>query len=132
MYFLEVFAVLFFFLLMGAFFSPIIGGCLGVIIIFGILTAFFIFFSINFLWFVAAGVIIYLIGFIRRFINWRKLPEVNQYLSLHPQCKLDMGVSCYNCGSSQLTHHGLLHKSSKLRFYTCSDCGTTLFRFKVL
>ena len=132
MYFLEVFSTFLFFLIIGAFFSPLIGGCLSVVIVFGLLTAFFVFFSLNFVWFVAVGVIIYLFGFVRKLLNWHKLPEVNQYLNSHPESKLNVGVSCYNCGSAQLVNHGLLHKSGKLRFYTCSQCGTTLFRFKVL
>lgn len=129
---LELFFTLLFFLVFGAFFSPLIGGCLGVFIVFTLLAAFFVFFSLNFIWFVAAGIVIYLLGFVRKFVAWKKLPEVTTYLAEHPDCKLNVGVSCYNCGSAELVNQGLLNKTGKLRFYTCSQCSTTLFRFKVL
>ena len=132
MYFFEVFSAFLFFLIIGAFFSPLIGGCLSVVIVFSILTAIIIFFSVNFLWFVAAGVVIYLFGFVRKLLSWHKLPEISTYLEQHPTSKLSVGVSCHNSGSADLINHGLLSKTSKLRYYTCSQCGTTLFRFKVL
>lgn len=132
MYFLEMLSLFLMFLFIGAFFSPFIGGCFGVVLIFTILIGFVIFFSLNFVWFLAAGIILYVVGFINKYRRYQKLPEINQYLLDHPQCKLDVGVACDSCGSSELTNRGLFSNTGRLRYYTCSQCGSNLFRFKVL
>jgi|APCry1669190731_1035312.scaffolds.fasta_scaffold75423_1 hypothetical protein len=132
MYFGEVFATFLLFLFIGAFFSPLIGGCFGVIIVFTILVGLIVFFSLNFVWFLLAGIVIYASSFVIKLIRWSKLPEVNEYLHAHPNSKLEVGVACHNCGSSNLNNQGLISKTGKLRYYTCSSCGTTMFRFKVL
>lgn len=132
MYFLEVFSTFILFLFIGAFFSPLIGGCLGVVIVFSLLVAIIVFFSINFVWFLVAGFLIYALGLVSKLVRWTKLPDINGYTQLHPECKLDNGVACHNCGSTNLINQGLIYKRGKLRYYTCSQCGSTLFRFKVL
>ncbi len=132
MYFFEVFATFLLFLFIGAFFSPLIGGCFGVVVVFTLLVALVVFFSLNFIWFLAAGLLIYAFGFVNKFIRWSKLPEINEFLVAHPDSKLDVGVACHQCGSAQLINNGLFKKSGVLRYYTCGQCGSTLFRFKVL
>ena len=132
MYFGEVFATFLLFLFIGAFFSPLIGGCFGVVIIFSLLVGLIIFFSLNFVWFLLAGVVIYASSFIYKFIRWSKLPDVNEYLHAHPNSRLEVGVACHNCGSTNLINQGLIKATGKLRYYTCGSCGTTMFRFKVL
>jgi hypothetical protein len=132
MYFLEVFSTFLLFLFIGAFFSPLIGGCFGVVVVFTIMVALIVFFSINFVWFLAAGLLIYAGGFVSKFMRWSKLPEVNEYLQAHPDSRLDVGVACHNCDSRELINRGLISKTGKLRYYTCGSCGTTMFRFKVL
>lgn len=132
MYFFELFSMFVFFVVFCALFSPFIGGCLGIAIIFTVLASVFIFFSLNFVWILAIIGVIYLYGLVNKYLKWQKLPEINEYLEDHPQAKRDVGIACYNCGSDKTINHGLLHSSSRLRYYTCSQCGTTLFRFKVL
>ena len=132
MYFFEVFTTFLLFLFIGAFFSPLIGGCFGVVVVFTLLVAFILFFSVNFIWFLAAGMLIYAFGFVSKLMRWSKLPEINEYLAAHPESKLDVGAACYSCGSSKLVNRGLFKNTGKLRYYTCSQCGSTLFRFKVL
>jgi hypothetical protein len=132
MYYFEMMSTFLFLLLIGAFFSPIMGGCFAIFLMFFILSGMVVFLSVNFVWIMAIGVSIYAIGSIMKLWRWYKLSDVNQYLHDHPECNLAVGVSCHSCGSDKLTNHGLFHNSSKWRFYVCSHCGTTLFRFNVL
>ncbi|HLX54023.1 MAG TPA: hypothetical protein VKR58_08775 [Aquella sp.] len=132
MYFIELFSVFLFFLIFGAIFSPFLGGCLVLLLMLFILGAFIVFFSLNFIWFIVAGLILYLIGFITKFYRWYHLPDYNEYINRHPQCKLDNAVSCFKCGSDKTIHNGLFNRQGKLRYYICATCGTTLFRFRVL
>lgn len=129
---LEVLGILFLFLLFGSIFSPLMGGCLSVLMVFTILAFVFIFFSINFIWFLLAGSLLYVFGFVHKFIKWYKLPDINQYMTKYPNARESVGVSCCNCGSKDIIHHGLFHKTSKYRFYTCGSCGSVLYKFKVL
>lgn len=132
MYYIELMSIFLFFLIFGAIFSPFLGGCLVLFIILFILGAFIVFFSLNFAWFLVAGVILYVAGFAMKFYKWYKLPDYNEYINRHPECKMENVISCYSCGSDKTVHAGLFNKQSKLRYYICQTCGTTLFRFKVL
>lgn len=132
MHYFEMMSTFMILLLIGAFFSPIFGGCFAIFLMFFILSGMVVFLSVNFVWILAIGLVVYAFGFVMRFWRWFKLPDVNQYLHDHPECKLSVGVSCHNCGSDKLNNNGLFHNSSKWRFYVCSHCGTTLFRFNVL
>jgi hypothetical protein len=131
-YYIELFSVFLFFLIFGAIFSPFLGGCLVLILMLFLLGGFIVFFSLNFVWFIVAGLILYLLGFVSKFYRWYKLPDYNEYINRYPQCKLDDGVNCFKCSSEKTIHNGLFHKQSKLRYYSCATCGSALFRFKVL
>jgi hypothetical protein len=131
-YYIEVISVFLFFLFFGAIFSPFLGGCFVLFLILFVLGAFIVFFSLNFIWFLTAALILYLAGFAIKFYRWYKLPDYTGYINLHPECKLDNSVSCYKCSSNNIIHNGLFNKQSKLRYYVCRVCGTTIFRFKVL
>jgi hypothetical protein len=131
-YYIELISVFLFFLIFGAIFSPFLGGCLVLLFMLFILGSFILFFSLNFIWFIVAGIILYLIGFVTKFYRWYKLPDYNEYVRLHPECKLDSRVSCSRCDSDKTVHNGLFNKQSKLRYYVCATCGALLFRFKVL
>jgi hypothetical protein len=131
-YYIELISVFLFFLFFGAIFSPFLGGCLVLFLVLLVLGSFIVFFSLNFVWFLAAGLILYLAGFAAKFYRWHKLPDYNNYINTHPECKQENLISCYNCGSEKIKHNGLFNKQSKLRYYVCLTCGTTLFRFKVL
>jgi len=132
MYYFEVLTVFLFFLLLSAFFMPFFGGCIVFILVFLFLGGLIVFFSLNFVWLLAFGLIIYAYGLVTKYLRWHKLPDVNQYLHENPQCKLASGVCCNKCSSEKLNHFGLFHATSKWRFYSCAQCGTLLFRFKVL
>ncbi len=132
MYYFELMSTFLFLLLIGAFFTPVLGGCFVIFLVLFILSGFLIFFSVNFVWFLSAGLIIYACGFVAKFWRWQKLPDVNEYLAQHPGCKLPVGVACYKCGSDKLLNQGLFNNRNKWRFYVCNSCGSTLFRFKVL
>src|SRR3990167_9810915 len=119
MYYFEILSTLLFFIFIGAVFSPVLGGCFIILLMLLILSGVIVFFSINFVWFLAAGLIIYAFNFGVKFWRWYKLPDVNEYLSAHPGCKLSVGVACYNCGSDKLLNQGLLHNKSRWRFYVC-------------
>lgn len=132
MYFFEmlsIFALLMFF---GLFFGPFFGGCLGLMIMLIMLGGFLLFFSLNFIWFILVGCLIYIASGAVKYYRWYKLPDLNSYLLKHPECRLDAGVSCYSCKSNHTAHQGLYGRRSKWRFYSCTQCGTTLFRFHVL
>jgi hypothetical protein len=120
------------FLIMGLFFSPFIGGCFMLLLVFTLLGGLLIFFSINFIWFLLAGLFIYVIGLVLKYVKWLKLPNITEYLANHPECKLNVGIACCKCHSENLSNQGLFHQRGKWRFYTCSQCGSVLFRFTVL
>ncbi len=132
MYYFELMSTFLFLLLFGALFSPVLGGCFIIFLIFFLLTGFVVFFSLNFVWFLLAGIIIYAGGFAIKFWRWHQLPDINDYLNTYPNCKLPVGVACHKCGSDKLLNQGLLQNKSKWRFYVCNSCGSMLFRFKVL
>ena len=132
MYFFEIISIILLFLFVGAFFSPLIGGCFSILVILTILVGIVIFFSLNFLWFFAIGIAFYFIAFLKKYLKYRKLPIITEYLFKYPSCKLDEGVACYSCQSSKLVNRGLFYQTSKIRYYTCGICGTNLFRFRVL
>lgn len=121
-----------FIILAGLFSVQFLSGCMVLIFFFTILGVALVFFSLNFIWVVTVGIVAYLFGFAFKYWKWIKLPDLNHYLAEHPQCKLPQGVSCYRCRSENINHHGLYVARSKLRFYTCSSCGTVLFKFKLL
>lgn len=131
-YYLEFIAAFVLFMILGLFFSPVIGGCFMLLLVFACLGGLLIFFSLNFIWFLLAGVVIYTVGLVMKYVKWRKLPEITEYLSLYPSCKLNVGVACCKCNSHELSNQGLFNQRSKWRFYTCSQCGSVLFRFCVL
>lgn len=132
MYYFEMMSTFLFLLLVGAFFSPILGGCFALFLMFFILSGMVVFLSVNFVWILGVGLVIYASGAVLKLWRWYQLPDVNTYLNNHPDCKLAVGVSCHNCGSDKLNNQGLFHNTSRWRFYVCSHCGTTLFRFNVL
>lgn len=132
MYFVELVSVFLFFLLVGAIFTPFLGGCFILFLVLLILGAVVVFFSLNFVWFILAGVLFYLAGFVIKLYKWYQLPDYNAYATKHPGCKKDDVICCYSCGSDKTIHKGLLNHKSKLRYYACSLCGAILFRFKVL
>ena len=132
MYYLEILGTLVLFMFLGLFFSPIFGGCLGLIIILMLFGGFIVFFSINFIWFLLAGLVFYSCGWVIKYYRWLKLPDMPEYLRDNPQCKLEHGVACKHCNSSNIEHQGLYNQNSCLRFYTCTSCGHTLYRFNVL
>jgi len=131
MYFIEVFATFLFFLFLGALISPFLGGCLVFFIILFVMALLVVLFSLNFIWLVAFGLFLYVAGYVNKIIRYRKIPELSQYSMTHPVNSYS-DVTCYKCGSSQITNKGLFTVNSKYRYYVCSQCGTTLYRFKVL
>jgi len=132
MYNIELLSAFLFFLVVGAIFSPFLGGCLVLLFILFVLGAIVVFFSLNFVWFILAGFVLYSVSFISKYFKWHKLPIFAEYVALHPNCEVGDNVCCYNCGSDKTSHRGLFSKKGKLRYYTCQVCGTLLFRFKVL
>lgn len=132
MYYFEMLSLFVFFMLCISLFTPFFGGCLILSIFFLLFGGLVIFFSLNFIWFLAGGILIYGYLLLHKLLKWRRLPDINQYLHDHPECKLAVGVCCYKCHVAQLNNVGLFHQGSKRRFYLCGNCGTTLFRFKVL
>jgi len=132
MYFLEIFSIFLLFMFVGLIFSPVLGGCFALLIVLLIFSGVIIFFSLNFIWFLLAGLIFYAISFGIKYYRWYKLPEVNAYLEENPQCRLEQGISCKYCNSTDIHHHGLFNRKSRSRFYVCSSCGHTLYRFNIL
>lgn len=132
MYYFEMVSMFLLMCLFGALFLPFWGGCFLIMLIFMVIWFLIVFFSMNFFWFLAIGLFIYIYNFVRKYQKWLKLPDVSQYLASHPNCKLEVGISCCYCGSDKLINHGLLNKRSKHRFYVCSRCGSTLFRSTIL
>lgn len=131
-YYFEVLSIFFFLLVLNALFSPMLGGCL---VLFGMLflvTIVVIIFSLNFIWLMLAGIVVYIGLFITKYLRWRRLPDFNQYVTSYSQTRIEGGVCCYNCGSDKIVHHGLFYQRSNNRYYVCSMCGSTLFRFRVL
>lgn len=119
-------------MILGLFFSPVISGCFMLLLIFMVLAGILIFFSLNFIWFLFAGLFIYTAGLVHKYIKWKKLPNLTQYLSKYPECKLNVGVACCKCNSEHLLNQGLFNQRGRWRFYTCQRCGSILFRFTIL
>ncbi|MCX8514240.1 MAG: hypothetical protein ORN24_01580, partial [Burkholderiales bacterium] len=88
-------------------------------------------FSINFIWFVGFGFFLYVAGYINKIVRYRKISELSEYNINHPINSFSE-ISCYNCNSTQIINKGLFTVNSKYRYYVCSQCGTTLYRFKVI
>lgn len=132
LYYMEILTTFIILSTLSLLFLPFFGGCLGAIIFILFLGAVLVFSSIHFLWLLLVGLVFYVINVIRKYYKWRALPTSHEYLEQHPNCRLSNGVGCYNCSSSQLRSYGLFHTRSKWRFYTCTSCGTSLFRFTVL
>jgi hypothetical protein len=131
-YYLEMITTFIILSMLGLLFLPFFGGCLGLIIFVFVLGAILVFSSLHFIWLVMVALILYLVNIINKFIKWRKLPTSSAYLNLHPNCRIKEGIACFNCNSSELKNYGLFHARSKWRFYTCTQCGSSLFRFTVL
>ena len=131
-YYMDFVVAVILFMILGLFFSPLIGGCFLLLLIFALLGGLLVFFSVNFIWFLLAGLVIYLSRIVVKYLRWQRLPDINQYLAKNPDCKLNVGVACYKCNSESLSNQGLFHQRGKWRFYTCSQCGSVLFRFVVL
>ncbi len=132
LYYMEMLGAFVLFMFLGLMFSPFLGGCFMLMIILFLLGGFIIFFSINFIWFLIAGLAFYLCGWIIKFYRWYQLPDMHKYLQNNSQCRLSQGVSCRNCNSDNIKHIGLFNQNSRWRYYTCNSCGHTLYRFTVL
>ncbi len=117
---------------LGLILPPFFGGCFFLIAFFIFLTIIIIFFSLNFIWFLLLGLVIYGYIYFAKYSKWKQLPDLQHYMRENPNCKLDVGVCCNHCQSTNTSQQGLFGISSKFRFYTCNQCGSTLFRFKVL
>lgn len=129
---LEFMASLMFVAFLLMFVFPFFSGCFGLLFILFFLGLFVVFFSLNFSWIILLGLVLYGFSLFKKYDRWRNLPDMANYLHVHPGCKLPVGVACYNCHSENLEHIGLFYKFSKYRFYICRACGSNLFRFKVL
>jgi hypothetical protein len=132
MYNLELISAFLVLLVFGMIFSPFVGGCLVLSFILFILGSLVVLFSLNFVWILSAGILFYLLNFAIKYIKWTRLPDFSAYVMKHPNCNTPDGVSCYNCGSERIKHNGIYNHNSRLRYHVCSNCGTILFRFKVL
>ncbi|MFN8770074.1 MAG: hypothetical protein ACK5Z5_01660 [Neisseriaceae bacterium] len=132
MYYLEILGTIILFMFLGLFFSPFVGGCFGLLFILLILSGVIVFFSINFIWFLLLGLILYSFGWIIKYYRWHKLPTLDKYLENSPHSKLVSGIACCNCNSDSIINYGLLSQNSRFRYYVCKSCGHTLYRFTVL
>ena len=132
LYYLSLMGFIILFSVFGLFFLPIFSGCFGLIIFFTVLIAFIIFFSLNFIWFLFAAGIIYIIRLMSKYSTWDKLPDQNRYMQEHADCIRGHGVNCYNCGSSEIHNRGLFSNNGKMRYYQCAGCKTKLFKSKVI
>lgn len=132
LYYLEMLGGIFIFMFLGLFFSPFVGGCFGLLLVLFILGGILVFFSINFVWFLLFGLILYLFGWATKYYRWRKLSTLDEYLEKSPNCKLANGIACCYCQSDHIMHYGLFNTNSRWRYYVCKSCGHTLYRFTVL
>jgi fatty acid desaturase len=131
-YYLEVFFTIIALLFVGAIFTPFVGGCLTVMLFVAILGAVIVFFSLNFIWIIAIGLVVYFCGWLLKFYRWYKLPKLADYFDDNPQCNLNGEIACKNCNSTKIKHLGVFNHSSRYRYYTCLSCGHVLYRFTVL
>ncbi len=132
LYYMEMLGAFVLFMFLGLMFSPFLGGCFMIMLVLFLLGGFIVFFSINFIWFLIAGLIFYSCGWVVKFYRWHKLPDMHKYLEQNPQCRLSHGVACNHCNSDNIKHTGLFNQNSRWRYYTCNSCGHTLYRFMVL
>ena len=132
LYYLGVVSLIIFLSIFGLFFLPIFGGCFILIISLAVLVSLIVFLSINFIWFLFAGTIIYVFTIARRYSQWKKLPDQNQYMQDHSECVLTNGMKCCHCGSEDLNNKGLFVNDGKLRYYQCKTCRVKLFRTRIL
>ena len=132
LYYLSLMGFVILFSVFGLFFLPVFGGCFGLIIFFTVLIAFIVFFSLNFIWFLFAAVVIYIIKLMSKYSTWVKLPDQNRYMQEHADCVREHGVNCYSCGSTEVHNRGLIWNNGKMRYYQCAVCRLKLFKSKVL
>ncbi|MCX5812534.1 MAG: hypothetical protein NT178_08320 [Proteobacteria bacterium] len=61
--------------------------------------------------------------------KWRNAyPTLEEYLSIYPYCKTDMGVKCFNCDSFQRRFFWWDRSGKGRRVFYCQHCGKHLYR----
>lgn len=59
---------------------------------------------------------------------WSREPTMEQYLSLHPECKTDRGIQCTHCNSMSIRNWGQRGANDNRRLFSCNHCGIILYR----
>lgn len=60
--------------------------------------------------------------------RWNRLPTLEEYLTMHSECKSKKGVSCYQCNGNRIRNWGLDGPSDIRRIHICNQCSTDLYR----
>lgn len=63
-----------------------------------------------------------------KYLRWRSLPRVNDYLTTNPHCRTPRGLKCVACNSSSIKNWGLTGANDDDRVFICNHCGTNLYR----
>lgn len=57
--------------------------------------------------------------------GWESVPDLQRYLSQHPQCRTRRGIRCFHCASDSARNWGLESGGDSRRLHICNGCSTT-------
>ncbi|WP_144409934.1 hypothetical protein [Cupriavidus basilensis] len=60
--------------------------------------------------------------------GWESVPDLQRYLSQHPQCRTRRGIRCFHCSSDKARNWGLESRGDSRRLHICDGCSTALYR----
>lgn len=66
--------------------------------------------------------------------EWQKLPSLTEYLTEHPECKVDdpETAKCCKCGSNKVIFQPLTTHSDPRYKHVCLSCKKVLFKSKAV
>lgn len=110
---------------------PSLFGCFGFVLFWAVIVGLLMLFSISIKWLLILVIAFYAIMFVNKYSRYNALSDYNQYLANNANVFVNGRVICNRCGSDNVINQGLFGKSSRLRYYVCSQCRSWLCRFKV-
>ncbi len=60
--------------------------------------------------------------------KYKKIPDLNLYLTENKDCETNQGIKCKHCNSRSIRNFGLRNANDTDRLHICNSCGKTLYR----
>jgi uncharacterized paraquat-inducible protein A len=60
--------------------------------------------------------------------SWAATPTLPDYITQHPECQTDAGITCRECNSGNINEKGLANERDARRTFTCGRCEAVLYR----